>query len=297
MDNLITLYQHRLHLPKAHFSLIDHEDAMVATVFKVTQPNGKQLILKICSRAGDYWREAYFLKHFAGKLPVPRIHQLVPPEEGMHGAILMECLHGELLKIADLSHKLSYEMGSFLARIHLERVTGYGDLTQPDQSSSDPRVHFTLKFEEGLEECRNHLSDVLMQKCRLYFDKHLDLLLAADGPCIIHRDFRPGNLIVDHGKLQGIIDWSSARGGFAEEDFCPWELGEWSADPALKNAFLEGYASVRRIPDYRDIMPLLRLSRAIASIGFTVKRGTWESRNAKIYQFSRQFLDSLLSSL
>jgi Ser/Thr protein kinase RdoA (MazF antagonist) len=295
MNYLISQYKKRLNRQEAHFSLIDHEDAIVATVFKVTQPDGTQLILKICSRSDDFLREAYFLQHFAGKLPVPRIIQLVQPETDVHGAILMERFPGNVLKIGDISDKLTYEIGSFLARIHLEQVKGYGDLTRPDHLSTDPRVHFTLKFKEGLEECNNHLPVALLGKCRQYYDQHVDLLSEVDGPHVIHRDFRPGNLIINKGKLQGIIDWSSARGGFSEEDFCPLEFGEWSTNPVNKNAFLAGYASIRKVPHYPRIMPLLRLSRAIATIGFTVKREIWESKGAKIYQFNRQYLESFLN--
>jgi len=205
----------------------------------------------------------------------------------------MEFLSGELLKAAKLTTQLACEIGSCLARIHLDPVKGYGDLTAPDTLCSDPRVPFMLKFEEGMDECRDHLPSTLLAKVRRYYDQYLDLLLSTDGPCIIHRDFRPGNLIVEHGKVRGIIDWSSARGGFAEEDFCPLEFGEWSDHPSYRNSFLEGYASVRKIPDYHRIMPLLRLSRAIGAIGFTVKRGTWEGKGKKIYQFNRQHLESL----
>lgn len=294
MNDLIALYRQRLNLLEAHFSHIDHEDAIVATVFKVTQPDGGQMILKICSRVGDYLREVYFLNYFAGKLPVPRIISLVQPEMGVHGAILMEYFPGKLLKKTKLTTKLTYEIGSFLARIHLERVKGYGDLTEPDLLNSDPRIHFTMKFEEGLDECKGHLPEILIEKCRGYHDRHIDLLISADGPCITHRDFRPGNLIVEHDRLKGIIDWSSGRGGFAEVDFCPLEFGEWSDSAVYKSSFLEGYASIRKIPKYHHMMPLLRLSRAVATIGFTVKRGTWESKNAKIYQLNRHFLESFL---
>jgi Ser/Thr protein kinase RdoA (MazF antagonist) len=151
-----------------------------------------------------------------------------------------------------------------------------------------------LKFEEGMDECRDHLPSTLLTRVRCYYDDHIDLLLGADGPCIIHRDFRPGNVIIDRGKIQGIIDWSSARGGFAEEDFCPLEFSEWSTHSSYKNSFLAGYASIRKIPDYHRLMPLLRLSRAIGVIGFTVKRGTWEGKGKKIYDFNRQYLESFL---
>ena len=79
MGNLIPLYRQRLSLQRATFSRIDHDDAMVALVYKVTQPTGTELILKVCARNNDYLREVFFLKHFCGILPVPRIIQGRPP--------------------------------------------------------------------------------------------------------------------------------------------------------------------------------------------------------------------------
>jgi aminoglycoside phosphotransferase (APT) family kinase protein len=109
---------------------------------------------------------------------------------------------------------------------------------------------------------------------------------------MIHRDFRPGNLMVYNGKLQEIIDWSSGRAGFAEEDFISMEHGEWSNKPSSKKAFLDGYGSIRNIPDYSALMPLLRLSKSIATIGFMVKRGTIGLSNTNFYQLNREFLET-----
>jgi hypothetical protein len=293
MDDLADLYRKKLNLPHAVFTYIDHEDAMVAAVFKIVQSGNPDLILKVCSRKGDFLRESYFLRRFAGKIPVPRIIQLIEPEEGLDGAILMECIDGNLLKSNAVTHSLAREIGSLLACIHLEPSGGYGDLTDPAHLSSDSRIPFTMKFEEGLAECRGHLPESMLETCRRHFDKNIDLLLCADGPCIIHRDFRPGNIIAAHGKVQGIIDWSSGRGGFTEDDFCPLGFGEWPE--GCKSSFLEGYARIRKVPNYKPMMPLLRLSRAVAAVGFTFKRGTWESRNSKLYEFSRRHLESLVS--
>jgi Ser/Thr protein kinase RdoA (MazF antagonist) len=293
MEHLISTYQQLLNVQDATFSRIDHEDAMVAVVYKITHSDGEQLILKICDRPNDYLREVLFLKHFAGILPVPKIIQVVEPTEGIHGAILMECLPGALLKTDDLTGTLAYEIGRCLALIHLNPLPVYEDPISRD-FNSDPRVYFTLKFEEGLEECRHHLPIELINQSQSYYEANVDLLMAVDGPCIVHRDFRPGNLIVHNGKLQGIIDWSGARASFAEEDFCSMEHGEWAHNPHVKKSFLAGYASIRPVPDYHHLIPFLRLNKAIATIGFSVKRGTWES--SRVYQYNRQFLETLFKA-
>ncbi len=136
---------------------------------------------------------------------------------------------------------------------------------------------------------------MMLQQCQHYFNSHIDLLASVDGPCIIHRDFRPGNIIVHAGKIQGIIDWASARASFAEEDFCSLELGKWSSHLHYKKFFLAGYANIRPIPDYRMVMSLLQLNRILAIIGFTVKRGTWDSSHHRLYKKYRQFLEDFLS--
>lgn len=100
MESLISLYKERLNLPKAQFTFIDHEDAMVAAVFRISQLGSPDLILKVCTRKGDFLRESYFLSRFAGKIPVPKIIQLIGPKTGMDAAVLMECVPGDLLKSA-----------------------------------------------------------------------------------------------------------------------------------------------------------------------------------------------------
>ena len=44
MDPLADLYRRKLHFPNAIFTYIDHEDAMVAAVFKISQPESPDLI-------------------------------------------------------------------------------------------------------------------------------------------------------------------------------------------------------------------------------------------------------------
>lgn len=290
MDDLAKRYQKRLNLQHATLTKIEHEDAIVATIYRVAL-NEKHLILKICKLPRHYFREVYCLNYFAGKLPVPRIVETVAPDKDVEGAVLMECLPGRVGKIADFSGDLAFELGALLGRIQQHAMPGYGELI--DQKSLQPsaRSFFGLKFEEIISECASHLPSSLMERCQQYYSSHLDLLNAVDGPCVVHRDFRPGNVMIDKGKIQGIIDWSSAVASFAEEDFCSMEHGEWSIDPSGKKSFLEGYQSIRRVPNYESIMPFLRISKALHIIGFLVKNGTWDKEQSRLYQSNRRFLE------
>lgn len=294
MFNNLAGYQEFFGLKNATFLRIEHEDALVADVYKILLPHGKTYILKTCARQSDYLCEVYFLNYFADQLPVPHILEVVEPSAKINGAILMEYLEGDLLKAENVTEYLAYEMGSLLAKIHSNKTAGYGDLTQPHTLSNNPSFYFTYKFEESLSECRGHLPESLLERCRKYYALHISLLNSADGPCITHRDFRPGNIIVNRGKVEGIIDWSSARGSFAEEDLCYLALGEPFVGKSYKENFLSGYDSIRRVPDYEHLLSLLHFSRAIAIIGFTVKSGTWQDKNACLYKKSCQSLATFL---
>lgn len=291
-DIILDFYKQRLKLSDAKFMRVEHEDAIVAVVYKIIMATGENFILKITANNEDYLREVYFLKFFADKLLVPKIKEVLPPEKEVKGAILMECLPGMLLTKDDLTETLAFEIGSELGKIHSNSTIGYGDLIYPKELNSDARLPFTAKFEEGIAECRSHLPNALLKKCLQFYDNHVPLLLSADGPCIIHRDFRPGNLMIQNKKLQGIIDWASARASFAEEDFCSMEFGGWLNKASIRKSFLQGYTTIRVVPDYQKLSPLLRLSKAIATIGFTVKRRTFNNAHSNLYQIHYQFLES-----
>lgn len=290
MNNLI-FYKQRFNLGNASFIPIEHEEAMVAIVYKVVFPKSSPFILKICPRAEDYWREIYFLNFLDEVLPVAKIIQAEPPTTSNYGAILMECFSGNLLNKKDMTDKISYETGVLLASLHLNRVSQYGDLTQEHSLSPDPRTPFKHKFEESFSECSNNLPKELLEKSWQYYKTHVHALNLVDGACLIHRDFRPGNIIIFDEEITGIIDWASARSSFAEEDFSPLELNEWSEESKLKKSFLKGYASIRPIPEYQLIIPLLLMNRAFSVIGFTVKKGTWNNINAPAYNANLKYLD------
>jgi aminoglycoside phosphotransferase (APT) family kinase protein len=288
MEIDLEVYKNQFALRSATFTHINHTDTIIAEVYKVTTPDKKSFILKICPRIDDYFREVYFLRRLATSLPVPKVIATMEPSNSHFGAILMEYVEGDLLKEKDWSNDLAFEIGETLAHLHNHRTEGFGDITK--SLVRGPNPYFNDKFEEELNECKGHLPQELIEKCSRYLQDHQDLLDHVDGPCIVHRDFRPGNMIIWKHQLHGIIDWSSARFGFAEQDFCSMEHFKWAAE--YQKSLLEGYSNIRPIPNYQAIMPLLQLGRSLAVIGYTVKSNTWNNRNLGLYRSNLGFLDS-----
>lgn len=290
MDELLAAYQEELNLHEALCVRIDHREATIAHVYRVTLPSQERYILKICRREGDFHRERYFLERLAGILPLPRLLQAVEPRGERRGALLLEDLGGHLVEPADWNEGVAEEIGELLARIHLNRTSAYGDLTQPDTLTPHASIYFGEKFQEELEESAPRLSTEWIKKCHRYFDNHLPLLEQVDGPCMIHRDFRPGNLILSEGKIKGIIDWSSSRSGFAEQDFSLLEDRQWPAQPRLKEALFAGYRSIRPLPDLSKILPLVQLGRALAVVGFVLQSRDEQGKLGAFYEQKLHFL-------
>lgn len=290
----LEVYKNKLGLQAATFMHINHHDTIIAEVYKVVSPEKKAFILKICPRIDDYHREIYFLRQLKGAIPIPQIISTVEPSSNYFGSILMEYMKGELLKDEDWSYELAFNIGVILAKLHNNRTNKYGDLTKPKTLVREANLYFNEKFQEELNECKGNLPDNLIEKCNTYLDKYQNFLGNVDGPCLVHRDFRPGNIIVCQGELQGIIDWASARSGFAEQDFCSLEYFQWDYHSKYKEILLEGYSSIRPIPNYQLILPLLQLGRALAVIGYTFKSKTWNNTNSSLYNLNRQFLINFL---
>lgn len=288
----LDVYKKQFALQSATFTHIDHADTIIAEVYKVVTSEKRHFILKICPHADEYFREKFFLHQLKSCIPVPKIIAILEPSSSHLGAILMEYVNGNLLKDEYWSNDLAFEIGVALAHLHNNRTGGYGDLTKPETLVREAKLYFNEKFEEELDECKGHLSEHLIEKCRIYLDSYQTLLANVDGPCLVHRDFRPGNMIISQGRLQAIIDWASARSGFAEQDFCSIEHFKWVPQLKYKKALLDGYSRVRPVPNYESVMPLLQLGRALAVIGYTCKSKTWNNSNSDLYAVNRQFLDS-----
>jgi Ser/Thr protein kinase RdoA (MazF antagonist) len=140
---------------------------------------------------------------------------------------------------------------------------------------SDPsawRQMFVDYLAEWPSLCQSILPPPLLHRSIAKYEALLAMLPPPDGPCIIHMDYRPGNILLAHGRITGLIDFESARGGSAERDFCKIKEELWDIDPHTRQPFLDGYQAVRPLPDLALALPLCELQNVMASLVWCLRR-------------------------
>ncbi|HEU5296582.1 MAG TPA: phosphotransferase family protein [Burkholderiaceae bacterium] len=149
-------------------------------------------------------------------VPVPRIHHVLRPADGLGTGFVMQHLDGETLgrrivrdaRLASARGVLARQCGQALARIHalsaasLPPLRRGGPAAELQSQIDQHRGHRTARpvFELAIQWLRrNQPADV-------------------PTPVLVHGDFRNGNLMVDERGLVGVLDWELAHLGDPMED-------------------------------------------------------------------------------
>ena len=273
---------------------IIHANTISSNAYRILTNNHQAYVLKIPFNHDRWKREVFYLTFLKDSFPVASIVELIEPTNDFSGAILMEEIPGDIIENSKLSDDIAFQMGSLLAQLHNIPVNRYQDVAQPNQIIDDPKQMLCKYFETSLNEAKNILLKDMVNQVKDCFDQYLPSHDAYDGPCIVHRDYRPGNILMIKNKITGIIDFENTLNSFTQDDFAQMEMLVWTSYPNTKEAFLNGYSSIRSLPDL-SFMPLLRLSKAIGAIGFTAVRGTWNNKHQYIYDFNLNILKSILN--
>lgn len=160
-----------------------------------------------------------------GGVPVPRVHEILRPEDGLGTGYLMARIDGEtlpsrVLKGEHFAHArqvLAAQCGGVLADIHrldvadltflhkLSPVDMVKQLYREYEDYAEPRPVFELAF----RWLRDHLQ------------------AAPDALTLVHGDFRHGNLMVDENGLVSVLDWELAFLGDPMADLGWLCLNSW----------------------------------------------------------------------
>ncbi|HTN48249.1 MAG TPA: phosphotransferase family protein [Burkholderiaceae bacterium] len=149
-------------------------------------------------------------------VPVPRIHHLLQPADGLGEGFVMERLAGETLgrrivrdaRFADARRLLAHQCGQVLARIHAMPTAGL-----PTLRLGGPRAELQYQIEVH----RSHrTARPVFELAFQWLRKNQPAEVAQ--PVLVHGDFRNGNLMIAESGLVGVLDWELAHLGDPMED-------------------------------------------------------------------------------
>ncbi len=256
--------------------------------------DGQRLLLKVPSQRYKLFRELAALRALRELAPVPQVLDWWPGDGATPGALLLSHVDGSPLA-GPVSTQQAAEMGRVLAGIHLAPVTAFGahdDTGTFAVSAHGWWKHLALRFELWTGQAAGHVDPRLLERAGSRFGLLLEQAPPPGGPCLLHNDFRPGNLLVDHGgRVVAVIDFESSTVGAAGADFTKIASYVWDRYPGTRQAFVAGYTQLCPLPNLADTLPLYRLLNAVGGLAWCVRR---EQAGSEFFGENLSALESLL---
>lgn len=242
--------------------------------------DNKLLVLRISEK--DFWKikkEKYIYNLISKKtdVPVPRILKTG------RDYTLMSKLEGKELSVKD--KKSVEKAGEYLAKIHSIKFPYYGwiigNKIKPKFRHWIDFINYdiNLKFKKIPEE-----HQYLKKKVKKIVDENMPLLDIDSKPSLLHKDYHFSHIIVNKGKIEGIIDLEWAMSGHNEMDIAKSCLWMFENKPQMERIFLQGYRKYgklsREFPERKRLYKLLVILSAL-SFSYECKHRRWCAYNLK----------------
>ena len=155
----------------------------------------------------------------------------------------------------------------------------------------------------SLERYRSNclaIPDALEEKDAAYIDgllaDHRHALSVPFQPCVVHHDFKEGNIHVNRGaggwELSGIFDWMTAALGDAEQDLSRMASSLGIAGSNAVRAFLDAYQGRRPLREgARDRFRLYMLLDRLWIWEYARRNQVWFPKEARFRRFARTSID------
>lgn len=242
-------------------------------VYVLTLKSSEKVVLKIPFNSQKLEREKKTLELLNGKVCVPKVINYYEGDDTIPGALLISYIDGEPLT-GNITEDLSYQMGVMLAKIHSISLKKYGEI-ETEGESDNPNVYIdSLReiYNKNSVFCEKVMDSKKLSMCNEIFDYYFSKLPTPDGSCLIHSDYRMGNILVKDSKVVGIIDFEVANGGLAEADFSLLKSEIFDIYNGSKESFFNGYKTIRKLPDLDNTLPFYEFLTAFSRIGWCIKR-------------------------
>ena len=185
-------------------------------------------------------REVSVLKHLADtKLPIPTVHQFVEQKTNNQSWALFKLMEGQTVRAAlsneeveEKRQEIIFNFGKILAQIHSTPCPSGLTYEKPwlDEMLAQADINLKTSTVDGDEELLKYIKVMKPGKIK---------------QTLIHGDFTIDNVIINHGKVTGIIDWGGGSYGDPRYDVA---LAVRPKPKAFENEtdrqlFFEGYGA------------------------------------------------------
>ena len=192
---------------------------------------------------------------------------------GQRACSMFTFVEGRELRSGIVDAAAMRNAGALLAQLHEHAASSLADITPTSCLRADRVIYF---HEEDLIEGYQSKHGSLFREARDRVQQAIDELwrTPVHAPHLLHGDFGPHNLLTWRQKLRP-IDFQDLQFGFPVQD-----LGITLADLSRNNskfgnAFLDGYARIRPLPDYSpSLLAALDAGRSlnIMNLGLHLRR-------------------------
>ncbi|WP_454191095.1 phosphotransferase family protein [Paenibacillus sp. Marseille-Q7038] len=255
-------------------------ESFSSQVYKLTLTNGESVYAKVPYNRDKLYREYRMLEMLREVIPVPKVLDFWSGDDIISGALLLSEMKGMPCAGA-INDELAFQMGVFHAKLHETKMPGYGAQGLDGfqfTNENNWRLYIRNNFEKYKEPAAEVLEGKLYEKCMDHFEIAFSVLPQPDGPCVVHMDFRPGNILINNNEVVGIIDFESARGGSSEIDFTKINRYVWEANHQSKTPYTEGYSTIRPMIDLETVLPFYDFYDAFSAVAWCENRGIEKNR-------------------
>ncbi|TNJ68107.1 aminoglycoside phosphotransferase [Paenibacillus hemerocallicola] len=231
---------------------------------------GCKFMFGIDPRHMIYMKENSKLLQTVSEIALPKI--LSWAEMDGREYLVVEKMKGHALSsFKNQSHELLYQFGVWLAKVHLNTSSFYGNLAKTKVGKREEFHNKLAQAMKGIAE-REYPSD---SHIRTSLDPILEQLHDLPHPqhfCPILVDMDPSQFLAEAGKITAIVDTEAYVIAPREFDF----IGlEYVLDEASSASFLNGYTTILGIPELSECRRAYRYFYRLLGVQGSVDLDKW----------------------
>ncbi|OFY98392.1 MAG: hypothetical protein A2Z97_11965 [Bdellovibrionales bacterium GWB1_52_6] len=162
--------------------------------------------------------------------------------------------------------RLASAAGSTLGSIHEIPISRFGGLSSEEDQYSTWYKCVESLFMKHLQRAKllGIFNETIENDCKTLLDRYSGALAKIKTPSLLHGDYQFGNILVDQGRIRGIIDYEWSLAGDPAYDLAYLARLEDST-PGARELFVRGYLSAHgnRDSNLFDRVPIYKTLRNI----------------------------------